>query len=148
MSAITLLFSSCDKEFNERVCESPITVECAQLPFDSSKVNVRIINSTGYPLCNVQVIYETTIEEVIQYGRFENQETSCYTTFPLRNVKMFPLLSFDLGSRHYEIADSLSNTKYLYGDMLLEEAGFYSYFVLIADSLNSDTCRTFLQKEF
>jgi len=146
--SISLLFYSCEKEKNTRICESPVTVRCAQLPYDSTKVNVRLINSTGYPLCNLEVIYETTVGEVVKYGRMENQEYSCFTTYPLRNVKEYPLVSFDLGSRHYVIADTLTNTNRPYGDILLENSGFYSFFVLIADSLNSDTCRTYLQKDF
>ena len=55
----TLSFMACEKEYKTRVCDDTKSVECVTAPFDSTRVYVRIINNTGYPLCNFQATFET-----------------------------------------------------------------------------------------
>lgn len=124
ISAITLAMTvfSCKKEFNDRSCESPSQVDCNS---DTTKVNVRIVNLTGFPLCDFTVIFDNGTKTPYIYGTLGAGETSCYTT--LSSSLLYPEVTYNLGAGEFKIQDSL--TRDPYNTQRLTTPGFYSYFV-------------------
>ena len=142
LAIVSIVFISCSREYPDRVCESPKNVMCG---VDSLGINVRVVNASGYPLCDVEMIYETNTGDVIQYGRMDINEESCYSYYVA--PKAYPYISFTLGYGSYEIVDSLKSSLKPYNTKFIEEAGFYTFFISIADSLTSGTSKTILAKD-
>lgn len=138
----SIVLISCTREYPDRVCESPINVQCA---IDSLGINVRVVNLSGYPLCDVELIYETTTGDIIKYGRMDIDDISCYSVFVA--PKVYPYITFTLGTETYEIVDSLKSDKKPYNNLLIEDSGFYTYFITYADSILSGTSQTNLFKD-
>ena len=132
-----ILMYSCSREYPTRICESPSSIPCG---VDSNGVNVRIINISGYPLCDFEVVYETNTGFVYKYGRLDPGTVSCYTV--VNEPKVFPYVTFTLGNGKYKIRDTLKVDTLPYNNMKIETPGFYSFEVLIADSLNAELCET------
>lgn len=141
VAIVSIVLISCTREYSTNICESPYTVACG---FDSTAINVRVINESGYPLCDVALKYDLG-GEFIQYGRMDVDEISCYSMYP--ETKLFPHLTFNLGTQSYKIVDSLKSDKKPYNVMEIEDAGFYTFFISIADSLLSNKCQTRIYKE-
>jgi len=127
----SLGLSSCEKDFEVRSCDTPSQIECG---FDSNKVNVRIANLTGYPLCDFNVVYRTDTKDIYDYGTVLKGEYTCYIEMDF--VKLYPEVTFTLGTGSYTIPDSLIfNEKY----SLLKQTspGFFTFFIQIPYSLDS-----------
>ena len=132
---------SCTREYPTEVCESPYTVLCG---FDSAAINVRVINESGYPLCDVALKYELG-DQIVQYGRMDVGDISCYSMYD--DPKFFPHLTFTLGTSTYAIRDTLKSDTLPYNNMKIEDPGFYTFFISISDSLTSGKCQTRIFKE-
>ncbi|HAW51859.1 MAG TPA: hypothetical protein DCX54_05945 [Flavobacteriales bacterium] len=143
LAILSFVLISCSREYPDRVCESPYNVNCG---VDSLGINVRLVNRAGYPLCDVEIIYETTTGDVIKYGRMDIDEESCYSVY--KSPKLFPYISFNLGTEHYEIADSLKDPNKPYLTKFIDGPGFYTFFISISDSLTSATSQTILARDF
>ena len=124
--------TSCEKEYRERICETPSLVEYG---FDSNMVNIRVINLTGYPLCNFNVLYRTDIDRPYNYGTLHKEETTPFTRIEF--VKAFPIVEFDLGTGHFTIADTLMDIKYPYESLRILQPGFYNMYVSMDGPLDS-----------
>ena len=123
---------SCEKEYRERICETPSQVEYGS---DSNVVNVRVINLTGYPLCNFTVLYRTDIDRPYNYGTLDKDETTPFTRIEF--VKAFPVVDFDLGTGHFTLADPLMDLKYPYASLKLLPPGSYNMYVSMDGPLDS-----------
>ena len=123
---------SCAKEYQDRICETPSQVEYG---FDSNVVNVRVINLTGYPLCNFTVLYRTDIDRPYNYGTLEKDDTTPFAKIEF--VKSFPIVDFDLGTGHFTIADSLMDIKLPYESSKILQPGFYNMYVSMDGPLDS-----------
>ena len=86
--------------------------------------------------------YEHNTGDIIQYGRMDIDDESCYMLFSA--PKVYPHLTFTLGTESYAIKDSLKSDKRPYDLMKIEDPGYYTFFISIADSLRSGTCQTIL----
>ena len=128
----TFGFISCKKEYQTRVCETPSQVEYGS---DSNVVNVRVINLTGYPLCNFTVLYRTDIDRPYLYGTLHKDETTPFTRIEF--VKAFPIVEFDLGLGHFTIADTLMDIKYPYESFKYLDPGYYNMYVSMDGPLDS-----------
>ena len=132
-----LFVFSCKREYPDRVCESSSNIPCG---VDSNAINVRVINISGYPLCDFTVIWETNKGQQYKYGRLEDGEISCYTIVDA--PKAFPYVTFNLGTGHYRIQDTLKTDTLPYNTTKIETPGLYSFEVYIADSLVTERCAT------
>ena len=142
LAIASIALFSCSREYPIEVCESPDNVICG---FDSTAINVRVINRSGYPLCDVQMKYELDSTQIVQYGRMDIDDISCYSMYS--DPKLYPYLTFTLGTQSYEIKDSLKADTLAYNNMKIENSGFYSFWILIADSLRSGTSQTIFIEE-
>ena len=129
VAAISLIFFSCKKEYEERSCDTPSKVECKS---DSGRVNVRVINFTGYPLCDFQIKYQNNQAEY-EYGTLDVDEATCYTIVDYAQI--YPQVFFNLGNGEFMIKDTLLSDKYK--NLEMKSNGFYSYFIQTAHSLDS-----------
>ncbi len=118
---------SCDKEYVTRTCEKESQVECG---FDSNMVNVRVANYSGYPLCDFEVVYRDNDQTVYDYGTLDVGETSCYTKMDF--TKIYPEITFNLGSGTYVIPDSLIYDD-KYNSLKQTTDGFYTFLINIPD---------------
>ncbi|MEQ8324529.1 MAG: hypothetical protein RIC15_11965 [Vicingaceae bacterium] len=137
-----LVFAGCAKDYPSKLCESNEDNPCN---VDSNAINVRLINISGYPLCDVKVVYELNTGEVINYGRLDVDEQSCYAVFDA--PKVYPRVTFTLGTGDFKIKDTLITDTLPYNNQKLSDPGFYSYELFVEGELNSLTCITRLRKE-
>lgn len=124
---------SCKKDYPSRYCDTPSQVVCE---VDTSIVNVRVINKTGYPLCNFRVKYQTNTTDTLRYGTLDVEEISCYTK--LTDTKVFPRLFCDLGTGHFKIPDSLTQNGFIYNGLIEDNPGFYTFYVFLGGPLDSN----------
>lgn len=133
---------SCKKEYQVRTCESPSKVECIE---DTNVVNVRIINFTNYPLCDLTAKYKTNSEMTYEYGSMEKDAFSCYTAMDY--INWFPDIRFNLGTGKFKVADSLiTDPKFI--NFRVTNRGFYSVIVTVAGDLDSQLVQTAVVQEF
>lgn len=123
---------SCKKEYVSRYCDDPPKVLCEM---DTTMVNVRVWNKTGYPLCNFRMKYQTSTPDTFRYGTLEIEEASCYVK--LTGTKVYPRVFFNLGSGKFEIPDSLTDNSKAYNMMLESSNGFYTFYIFLAGPLDS-----------
>ena len=62
----------CTKEKKDRTCEEGV-VPCA---VDSSKVNIRIRNFTGYPICDLRMDYSK--DDSLIWGAIASGDSTCF----------------------------------------------------------------------
>lgn len=141
IAAITLS-PSCTKEYKTRVCDEPSTIDqfCDTI---HSRVNVRTVNLTGYPLCNVRVTYNSNQEAPYAMGRMNPSDSSCFTKFDF--VKVYPIVKFTLGTKEFQILDSLRD-KEEYSSKFFNTPGFYNMFIQIEGLLDTGYVSTYIQK--
>ena len=123
---------SCKKEYNNRYCDTPSQVECS---VDTTMVNVRVWNKTGFILCDFRVKYQTNTPDTLRYGTLDKEEVSCYTK--LSDTKVFPRVRFDLGTGHFRIPDSLTDNSKKYNMLLEDKPGFYTFYMFLGGPLDS-----------
>lgn len=122
---------SCAKEYNDRYCDAPTQVESG---FDTTMVNIRVVNYTKYALCNFEVIYRTDLGDVYRYGTIDPQEETPYSKHDF--VKVFPEVTFTLGTGNFTINDTLA-TLPKYSELRLDAPGFYSLLINFNEPLDS-----------
>lgn len=133
---------SCEKEYQVRTCETPSKVECIE---DTNLVNVRIINFTNYPLCEVTAKYKTNSELMYEYGSLEKDAFTCYTSMDY--INQFPDIRFNLGTGKFQVTDSLlTDPKFI--NFRVTNRGFYSVIVTVAGDLDSQLVQTTVVQEF
>ena len=138
----SVVLISCSREYPEEVCESPENVKCG---FDSLAINVRVKNQSGYPLCDVKIKYELDTAYIVQYGRMDVNDISCYSMYS--DPKYFPYVTFTLGNQSYKIRDTLKADTLPYNNLKIENTGFYTFYIEIIDSLRSGRCQTILVED-
>ncbi len=134
----TLGMVSCEKENRDLSCNTPPKVEFGD---DSTRVNVRLINFTGYPLCNFEIIYRKDEGTPYEYGTLDVGEVTPYTTVAFTHV--YPEVTFNLGTGTFTIPDSLIYDD-KYASQLQTNNGYYSFFIQTAHTLDSQTVVTYM----
>lgn len=131
---VMALYLSCTKEYNERVCDTPSNINqfCDTL---GSKVTVRPINNTEWPLCNFRVTFIGNQPDTFKYGVMQPLDSGCFVV--LDQVKRYPIVKFRLGVREFQIVDSLRNPNFTYQGLIFNDPGFYDLVVQIAGSLDT-----------
>ena len=137
LAIASIALFSCTREYPVEVCESTPNVICG---FDSVAINIRVINESGYPLCDVKMKYELDSAQIVEYGRMAINDVSCYSMYS--DPKFYPYQTFTLGTASYEIKDTLKADTLPYNNKKIEFTGFYTFLISIADSLRSGTCQT------
>lgn len=136
------IFSCAKPEGRSLYCDMPPKVDCTE---DTNYVNMRVINKTDYPLCEVKVRYAHQNPTYHEYGTLDPDEFSCYSAMTV--VNYYPEVTFKLGTAEFTVIDSLiTNSKY--NSLYLSSKGYYSLFIDVAPFLDSHLIITTIVPEF
>ena len=131
--SVALGLFSCAKEYQNRECDTPSRVECDH---DTSMVNVRVVNYTGYPVCELKVLYYTDVAQEYNYGTLKNGDSTCYVK--MNYSLAFPHITFNLGAGQFRILDSLKKVDLPYHNMKVTSKGYYTLYLQIPMPLDSE----------